>query len=86
MARTTGLLARMATGAHRNPLAWIGRHSLAFYLIHQPALFGLVYLASLAYPAPIRPPAEYLSSCVSACQASQSEPFCTAFCQCTRTS
>ena len=67
IARTSGLLARLASGPHNNLLARIGRHSLAFYLIHQPVLLGLAYL----------------NSCVASCQASQGESFCTAFCGCT---
>ncbi len=69
--------------ALQRPLTFIGRHSLAFYLIHQPVLLGLVYLASLIFPAPILAPEAYLNSCVASCQASQGESFCTAFCGCT---
>ena len=83
IARTSGLLARLASGPHRNPLAWIGRHSLAFYLIHQPVLLGIVYVASLVIPAPILAPDAYLKSCIASCQATQGENFCTAFCGCT---
>lgn len=36
----------------RNLIATAGRHSLAFYLIHQPALIGLVYAVSLVAPPP----------------------------------
>lgn len=32
------------------PLAFMGRHSLAFYLLHQPLLFGLVMLATHVVP------------------------------------
>ncbi|HBF28782.1 DUF1624 domain-containing protein [Rhizobium sp.] len=66
-------------------LALGGRHSMAFYLIHQPVLISLVYLASLIAPPP--PPdraLEYGRSCQQSCEAGGSEAgFCTRFCGCT---
>ena len=38
----------------RNLIASAGRHSLAFYLIHQPVLIGLVYVLSQLWPRPHR--------------------------------
>ncbi|KQT60294.1 hypothetical protein ASG54_08995 [Aureimonas sp. Leaf460] len=36
--------------ARARPLAFLGRHSLVFYLLHQPLLFGLVMLATHFVP------------------------------------
>lgn len=66
-------------------LSLAGRHSMAFYLIHQPVLISLVYLASVVAPPP--PPdraAEYQRSCQQSCVAGGSNAgFCTTFCGCT---
>ncbi|MBB4954637.1 putative membrane protein [Agrobacterium vitis] len=81
-----GLLERLANvAAGPRLLALAGRHSMAFYLIHQPVLISLVYLASIMAPPP--PPdraAEYRRSCQQSCVAGGSPiGFCTSFCGCT---
>ncbi len=81
--QATGWIAKTAGGPHRNLLARIGRHSLAFYLIHQPVLISLVYLASLVLPPSAESPEAYLKSCESSCVKSQDAAFCAAFCECT---
>lgn len=51
----------------RNLVASAGRHSLAFYLIHQPVLIGLVYVLSVVAPPPPVDQVElYKSSCEKA--------------------
>jgi uncharacterized membrane protein len=65
-------------------LSFLGRHSLVFYLVHQPVLISMVYLASLIYPAPAPDPeASYLRSCQAGCSAGEDPSRCQAFCACT---
>ncbi|WP_343314668.1 DUF1624 domain-containing protein [Brucella sp. BE17] len=64
----------------QKPLSFIGRHSLAFYLIHQPVLISLVYVFSLVSPPDQRGP--FIESCVASCLPTGSEPLCRQFCGC----
>ena len=78
------------TGARNNPLykglCLIGRHSLAFYLLHQPVMFGLLWCFAQFFPAASPDQAlSYMNSCKSACVADRGENFCQSFCACTLT-
>ncbi|MEJ5079998.1 MULTISPECIES: DUF1624 domain-containing protein [unclassified Ochrobactrum] len=64
----------------QKPLTFIGRHSLAFYLIHQPVLIALVYCFAQISPPDQRP--VFTQSCVASCLPSGSEALCNAFCGC----
>lgn len=63
------------------PFAFLGRHSLVVYLLHQIPLFGLVYALSLVAP-PDRGTA-YIRECISTCAPSGSAQLCQRFCACT---
>src|SRR5690606_19313242 len=86
IARQTGLLNRMAelTWPDRVPvLGWIGKHSLAFYLIHQPVLVSLVWVFAQISPPPAPDQgALFLSSCNAQCVAFRDETFCNSYCGC----
>lgn len=65
------------------PLTFIGRHSLAFYLIHQPVLIALVYAFSqLMPPAQPTPHKAFTQSCIAACLQNGGEQLCRQFCGC----
>lgn len=91
LVRGTALDTRLAALAPADPvsrgLAFVGRHSLAFYLLHQPILFGgMALLASVLGPQPVGPaPAAggFELSCRRTCvQAGTAAEFCEATCGC----
>ncbi|MGO1076552.1 DUF1624 domain-containing protein [Inquilinus sp. CA228] len=77
-------------GAPGRPLRWVGRHSLAVYLIHQPALIGLLLLVGMALGrdpqamlSPPPDPAPLLIDCQVQCeQRGGSAEGCHAYCGC----
>lgn len=69
------------SGRLKSTLAFLGRHSLVFYLVHQPVLISILYGVSLAYPAPARPDA-FTRNCVATCLPDAGEAFCKRYCDC----
>ena len=56
-----------AWNGRAQPLAWLGRHSLAYYLAHQPVLFGLVAGVAWVTGGPDRT-AEYRAAWTAECR------------------
>jgi uncharacterized membrane protein len=65
----------------RNALAYLGRHSLVFYLVHQPVLISILYGVSLVYPA-TGDPVALIEDCRPACVVEADEGFCQRYCKC----
>jgi uncharacterized membrane protein len=75
--REAGSASRVA-----RPLVFLGRHSLAFYLIHQPILYGALALIG-PQAAPSLDRAGFMAQCVAQCSASDAPvSVCESACAC----
>ncbi|MCX7305075.1 MAG: DUF1624 domain-containing protein [Hyphomicrobiales bacterium] len=86
IADRTSLFARLAalrTPSWTQPLGLGGRHSLAFYLIHQPVLIASVWLFSQVFPAAEMPrETQFIRSCEVTCAEQRDTAFCSRYCGC----
>ncbi len=86
IARDTGALhsiALLKPGNWQKPLAFAGRHSLAFYLLHQPVLIACVWvLAQLSPPAEVPADVRFTQACMSQCAETRGGNFCATYCTC----
>jgi len=85
LATSAGLTDRLATTelAGTGLLRFAGRHSLAFYLIHQPVLIACVWLFSQVLPpAGETPEVRFRSACEAECINIRDEEFCARYCVC----
>jgi len=81
----TAWLAALDSGDNpvSHAMRFCGRHSLAFYLMHQPMLLALVWSVSQIAPAtPIDPVPGFISECEASCGVENNKDFCERFCGC----
>jgi len=74
-----------AASAVLRPPAWLGRHSLFLYLVHQPLFFAVFTAVAALAPAPAADAdSAFMSACVGQCVASGgASDICESACRCT---
>lgn len=85
--QATGLLRLLQGGIKpqwlEHLLTFIGRHSLIFYLVHQPVLIGLLYGFSAIFPpSPSIQAANFVNQCTTQCSIGSDPQFCQTYCGC----
>lgn len=71
-----------ASGPAGRGLVFLGKHSLIYYLVHQPVLFAL--LTAFAYVLPPDRTGAFVSSCQTSCEIGNEAKFCQSFCGCVK--
>ncbi len=76
-------IARFVPGRWAKLPLLLGRHSLLVYLVHQPVIIGLVWVAALVAPPPeVAPELRFSQACEASCEASRDAEFCAGYCAC----
>ncbi len=85
-AEKTGLfnrLARLDPPGWTWPATYAGKHSLAFYLLHQPILIACVFVfAQVNPPRQETPQVQFRQACEATCAGERDREFCSFYCVC----